>query len=112
LLILLATAVEASCSDAGGAGNKELYQLSPPRTLKKIPAPPVYKPMPAQPGPLKPIVPERKGALNPKTGEFYSSHGEGVINPRTGEYYPPSGSGYINPRTGELYPSRDGGDTR
>jgi hypothetical protein len=104
---------DALGADTGTPRSGELYQLSPPGTLQKIPAPPVYKPMPAQPAPSPaPILPEHRGALNPKTGEFYPSHGEGVINPRTGEFYPPSGSGYINPRTGEYYPgNQPGGST-
>jgi hypothetical protein len=113
LLFLSAAAGDAPGADAGTPRGGELYQLSPPGTLQKIPAPPVSKPMPAQPAPSSnPILPEHRGALNPKTGEFYPSHGEGAINPRTGEFYPPSGSGYINPRTGEYYPGNEPGGSK
>jgi hypothetical protein len=112
LLILSATAGEASGADAGTPRSGEPYQLIPPGTLQKIPAPPVVKPMPAQPTAPSPILPEHRGGLNPKTGEFYPSHGEGVINPKTGEFYPPSGSGYINPRTGEYYPGNEPGGSK
>jgi hypothetical protein len=53
--------------------------------------------------------PKHKGALNPKTGEYYPSVSEGVYNPKTGEYYPPTSGGYFNPRTGEFYPSQESG---
>jgi hypothetical protein len=112
-LFLLPLAVDALGADAGAPGSRQPFQLSPPGTPQKIPAPPVYKPMPAQPTPSpKPILPGHRGALNPKTGEFYPSHGEGVINPKTGEFYPPSGSGYINPRTGEYYPGNEPGGSK
>jgi hypothetical protein len=108
LLFLFPLASEARGANTGTARGTEPYQLSPPGTPQKIPAPPVYKPMPAKPTPSPtPTLPANRGALNPKTGEFYPSHGEGVINPKTGEFYPPSGSGYINPRTGEYYPGRE-----
>jgi hypothetical protein len=113
LLLLSATAGDTPGADAGAPRGGELYQLSPPGTLQKIPAPPLSKPMPAQPAPSpNPVLPGNRGALNPKTGEFYPSHGEGVINPRTGEFYPPSGSGYINPRTGEYYPGNEPGGSK
>jgi hypothetical protein len=110
---LLTLAGNALGANADAPRSGELYQLNPPGTLQKIPAPPPYKPMPAQPAPSPaPILPGHRGALNPKTGEFYPSHGEGVINPRTGEYYPPSGSGYLNPRTGEYFPGNEPGGSR
>jgi hypothetical protein len=113
LIFLVATTSDAPGADAGAPRSGGPYQLSPPGTIQKIPAPPVSKPMPAQPAPsLNPILPGNRGALNPKTGEFYPSHGEGVINPRTGEFYPPSGSGYINPRTGEYYPGNEPGGSK
>ncbi len=113
LFSLLPLAGDALGANAGTTRGGELYQLSPPGSLQKIPAPPVYKPMPLQPTPSPaPILPANRGALNPKTGEFYPSHGEGVINPRTGEFYPPSGNGYINPRTGEFYPGNEPGGTK
>ena len=113
ILCLLSLAGHALGANAGAPGGGELYQLSPPGTLQKIPAPPPYKPMPAQPTPLPtPILPEHRGALNPKTGEFYPSQGGGVINPKTGEFYPPSGSGYFNPRTGEYFPGNEPGGSK
>jgi hypothetical protein len=113
LLFLSAAAGDALGADAGTPRSVQPYQLSPPGTLQKIPAPPVSKPMPAQPAPSpNPILPGNRGALNPKTGEFYPSHGDGVINPRTGEFYPPSGSGYINPRTGDYYPGNEPGGSK
>jgi len=97
LLFLSATAGDAPGANAGSPRSGELYQLSPPGTLQKIPAPPPYKPTPAQPTPLpSPILPEHRGALNPKTGEFY----------------PPSGSGYFNPRTGEYFPGKEPGGSK
>jgi hypothetical protein len=110
---LLSPTGNAPGADTGTGRSAEPYPLSPPGTIQKIPAPPVYKPMPTQPTPSPaPTLPANRGALNPKTGEFYPSHGEGVINPRTGEYYPPSGSGYINPRTGEYYPGNEPGGSK
>jgi hypothetical protein len=47
-----------------------------------------------------------RGALNPRTGEFYPSSGAGVIDPKTGTFFPKSGNGYINPQTGEFYPGQ------
>ena len=58
------------------------------------------------PGPPQ-LIPENRGAVNPRTGERYLPSGRGVINPRTGEYYPPGGGGYFNPRTGEFFPRVD-----
>ncbi|HET6490899.1 MAG TPA: hypothetical protein VFG28_14190 [Syntrophales bacterium] len=111
-LSLLPLTGNALGADTGTGRSGGLYQLSPPGTSQKIPPPPVYKPMPAQPTPSPvPALPANRGALNPKTGEFYPSHGEGVINPRTGEFYPPSGTGYFNPRTGEFYPGNEPGGT-
>ena len=111
-LFLIATAGEAPCADSGALGNKEPYQLSPPGTIQ-IPPPPEYKPMPVQPTPSPNLVqPKHKGALNPKTGEFYPSVNEGVFNPKAGEYYPPTSGGYFNPRTGEFYPSLDSGGSK
>ncbi len=115
LFFLPAIAGAAPAAGTGSAGSSQPFQLSPPGTLQKIPAPPVSKPMEPQLSPAPASVPtplQRGGALNPKTGEFYPPHGEGVINPRTGEFYPPSGSGYINPRTGEYYPSSEPGGSK
>ena len=68
----------------------------------------MYTPAPA-PVPAVPSPPEYRGAVNPKTGQFYPSQGHGVFNPHTGEFYPRSGGGYINPRTGEFYPGIEKG---
>jgi hypothetical protein len=112
LLFLIATSSESLCADSGTLGNKEPYQLRLPGTIQ-IPPPPEYKPMPLQPSPpTAPTEPEHKGALNPKTREFYPSVKEGVYNPKTGEYYPPISGGYFNPRTGEFYPSQDSSGSR
>ena len=86
LLFLSATTSGSLCADPGVLGNKEPYQLRPPGTIEITP-PPEYKPMPLQPSsPTTPAEPKYKGALNPKTGEFYPSVNEGVYNPKTGEY--------------------------
>jgi hypothetical protein len=112
VFFLLTAAGHALAAGAGSPGSSQPFQLSPPGTLQPIPAPPVYKPMPTQPTPSPaPTLPANRGALNPKTGEFYPAHGEGVINPKTGEFYPPSGTGYFNPRTGEFYPGNEPGST-
>lgn len=47
-----------------------------------------------------------RGAINPRTGEYYPSSGSGVIDPKTGTFYPKSGKGYINPQTGEYFPGQ------
>jgi hypothetical protein len=49
---------------------------------------------------------EKRGVVNPKTGEYLQPSGTGVYSPRTGDYYLPSGSGYFNPRTGEFVPRK------
>ena len=111
-VFLVTAATEAMCASPGSTGTKEPFQLSPPGTIR-IPPPPEYKPMPVQPAPPpSSIQPKHKGALDPKTGEFYPSVNEGVYNPRTGEYYPPTSGGYFNPRTGEFYPSQDSGGSK
>ena len=53
ILCLLSLAGHALGAGAGAPRSGELYQLSPPGTLQKIPAPPPYKPMPAQPTPAR-----------------------------------------------------------
>ncbi len=87
-----------------------------PRNLEALPRPGELIPVPRPPAlkqPQAPAVPPvqapagNKGAINPRTGEFYPPQGEGIINPRTGEYYPPvRGEGFINPKTGEFYPRK------
>ena len=87
--------------DNANAGPQEgVQQQTPQGTYPEIPSAPTYKEEtpPAQP------APENRGAVNPRTGEYYPPSGRGVVNPKTGEYYPPSGQGYINPRTGAFYP--------
>jgi hypothetical protein len=87
----------------------EMGQLAPPGQYQRTPLPPIDKTIPPPPAPLPPmpLVPENRGAIDPRTGERYPPSGEGVVNPRTGEYYPRSGKGYINPRTGEYFPRVD-----
>jgi hypothetical protein len=87
----------------------ETGQLTPLEPYQRAPLPPVDKTIVPPPVPLPPapVVPESRGAINPRTGERYLPAGKGVYNPRTGEYYPPSGNGYINPRTGEYFPPVD-----
>ena len=84
-------------------------QLAPPGQYQRTPLPPIDKTIPPPPAPLPPmpLMPDDRGAFNPRTGERYPSSGEGVFNPRTGEYYPRSGNGYFNPRTGEYFPPVD-----
>jgi hypothetical protein len=45
-----------------------------------------------------------KGAINPRTGEFYPGAFGGVINPRRGVFLPKVHGGYYNPETGETIP--------
>jgi hypothetical protein len=98
-------AAEAVGAIPGG----QMGQLMPPGQYQPAPLPPIDRTIPPPPSPLPPVplVPENRGAINPRTGERYLPSGEGVINPRTGEYYPPSGKGYFNPRTGEYFPPVD-----
>jgi hypothetical protein len=85
-----------------GAGNR-LEALPAPGQLQPVPRPPQLQ-RPAVPLP-PPMPPLNRGAVNPRTGEFYPPQGSGIFNPKTGEYYPPvNGHGYFNPRTGEYYP--------
>ncbi|HUH67213.1 MAG TPA: hypothetical protein VLZ07_12340 [Syntrophales bacterium] len=87
--------------DNANAGQRDgVQQQTPQKTYPEIPSPPNYK----EEMPPSQQAPENRGALNPRTGEYYPPSGNGVINPRTGEYYPPSGQGFINPRTGAFYP--------
>lgn len=91
-------------------------QANGPRSLEALPRPGEMIPAPSPPAlkqPQAPAVPpvqapvRNKGAMDPRTGEFYPPQGEGIINPRTGEYYPPiRGEGFINPKTGEFYPRK------
>jgi hypothetical protein len=88
---------------------RQMSQLTPLEPYQRAPLPPIDKTIVPPPAPLPsvPLVPENRGAINPRTGERYLPSGSGVYNPRTGEYYPPSGNGYINPRTGEYFPPVD-----
>ncbi len=46
-----------------------------------------------------------RGAINPRTGEYYAPAGRGYIGTRDGTYYEPAGpAGVINTRTGEFMP--------
>ncbi len=58
---------------------------------------------PVPPGPLPQ---ERRGVVNPRTGEYLQPSGKGLYNPRTGDYYQPTGNGYYNPKTGDFIPKR------
>ncbi|MGZ3595200.1 MAG: hypothetical protein ACXWMI_09495 [Syntrophales bacterium] len=95
----------AASADEGNTQQKKYAdELTPQGTLQELPSPPqqtqkyLSAPVPA------PSVPENKGAINPRTGEYYPPSGKGAVNPKTGEYYPPSGQGVINPGTGAYYP--------
>ncbi len=94
---------QAQAIDKGA--ESRLEALPAPGQLQPIPRPPqIQHPAVPNPPPLPPLHSGR-GAINPRTGEFYPPQGSGIINPRTGEYYPPlDGKGYFNPRTGEFYP--------
>jgi hypothetical protein len=88
-------------------GSRNLEALPRPGELVPAPSPPALKQPQAPPVPPVQVPVLNKGAMNPRTGEFYPPQGEGIINPRTGEYYPPiRGEGYINPKTGEFYPRK------
>jgi|SRR5271157_4780445 len=75
----------------------------PPPPAISVPKPPVIN---VPPSPVPPQQQERRGVINPRTGEYLPPSGEGVINPRTGEYYFPSKNGYYNPKTGDFIPRR------
>lgn len=86
-----------------GSSQNRLEALPPPGQLQPIPRPPQLRQPNVPPPPPMPAA--NRGAINPRTGEFFLPHREGVINPRTGEYYPPAGTrGFFNPKTGEFYP--------
>jgi len=73
------------------------------------PGPPAYTPLPpgTLPAPAQPAPPARekeKGAVNPRTGEFYPGTYGGVIDPKTGVVLPKVEGGYQNPQTGETIP--------
>ncbi len=112
ILVLLLAAVFLS-SQAGAQSVTPSVNKGPVNRLEALPAPGQLQPIPRPPEPQQPkAVPPsplpsyNRGAVNPRTGEFYPPQGRGIINPRTGEYYPPAnGNGYFNPRTGEYYPA-------
>jgi hypothetical protein len=59
--------------------------------------------------PKIPNIPQyrSRGAVNPRTGEYYpSTGGGGAVDPRDGTYFAPAGpSGVVNTRTGEFMPT-------
>jgi hypothetical protein len=82
---------------------KDADELSPQGTMQEPPSSPQQnQKYPTAPVPA-PSTPENRGAINPRTGEYYPPSGKGAVNPKTGEYYTPSGQGVINPRTGQYY---------
>ncbi len=110
LLASFCSSATLCAAEAGGKmSGRELVQITPLEPYQRAPLPPIDKTIPSPPLPVPsvPLVPENRGAINPRTGERYLPSGKGVFNPRTGEYYPPSGNGYINPRTGEYFPPVD-----
>jgi hypothetical protein len=73
----------------------------PPATVPPTsPSPPGVTPPPSPSSP-----PSERGAINPRTGEYYPSVPGGVINPKSGEILPKVNGGYINPQTGEFIPA-------
>ena len=109
LLVPLFSTAPLCAAEAGSTiHGEEMGQLTPLEPYQRAPLPPVDKTIVPPPSlPPVPLVPENRGAINPRTGERYLPSGKGVYNPRTGEYYPRSGNGYINPRTGEYFPPVD-----
>ena len=109
LLVPLCSTAPLCAAEAGSTiPGEEMGQLTPLEPYQRAPLPPVDKTIVPPPSPPPaPLVPENRGAINPRTGERYLPSGKGVYNPRTGEYYPRSGNGYINPRTGEYFPPID-----
>jgi hypothetical protein len=87
---------EVNAADESPYSRPQLTPLPEPQR-PALPPPPAPAPAPSY---------KSRGAVNPKTGEYFPPSGKGVINPKTGEYFPPSGEGYINPKTGEYYPSK------
>jgi len=111
VLLVPAWHIAPLCAAEAGRAipGREMGQLKPLEPYPRAPLPPIDKTIPPPPAPLPPmpLVPDDRGAFNPRTGERYPPSGEGVFNPRTGEYYPRSGNGYFNPRTGEYFPPVD-----
>ena len=94
----------ASADEGNTQQKKYTDELAPRGTSQEHPSlPQQTQKYPSAPVPA-PSVPENKGAINPRTGEYYPPSGKGAINPKTGEYYPPNGQGVINPGTGAHYP--------
>lgn len=106
-IILLSVVAFAGSQAEAGIGYR-----GPENRLEALPSPGQLQPIPRPPQPQQPRVPAppplpslNRGAVNPRTGEFFPPQGRGIVNPKTGEYYPPlDGHGYFNPRTGEYYP--------
>jgi hypothetical protein len=98
----------SACIMAGA----QTFPSSPPQFFPPTPSgPPSYQPIPPQPAPpVQPAPPtgkKERGAINPRTGEFYPGTNGGVINPQTGVVLPKVGGGYLNPQTGEVIPSKE-----
>lgn len=47
-----------------------------------------------------------RGAIDPRTGKFYTPTAGGVVDPETGNFYPDTGSGYIDPKNGRFIPKQ------
>lgn len=53
-----------------------------------------------------PVQKQNRGAINPRTGEFYAPAGDGYVSTRNGTYFTSAGpNGVINTRTGEFVPT-------
>jgi hypothetical protein len=78
-----------------------------PQGLRITPPPANVPPSPpSAPGVTpQPSPPSERGAINPRTGEYYPPVPGGVINPKSGEVLPKVNGGYINPQTGEFIPA-------
>jgi hypothetical protein len=77
-----------------------------PQGLRIAPPPANVPPLPpSPPGVTPPPRPSERGAINPRTGEYYPPVPGGVINPKSGEVLPKVNGGYINPQTGEFIPA-------
>jgi hypothetical protein len=78
-----------------------------PGGLRITPPPANIPPSPpSAPGVTPPSSsPSKRGAIDPRTGEYYPPVPGGVINPKSGEVMPKVNGGYINPQTGEFIPA-------
>ena len=90
----------------------QTFPSMPPQhypTTPSSPGPPAYTPIPPGtiPPPAQSAPPTRekeKGAVNPRTGEFFPGTYGGVVDPKTGVVLPKVEGGYQNPQTGEIIP--------